>query len=399
MTTRTDSHRPAEAKFEEYSYVGYFDRNRPYGHLDRLEALGLATPHQLDTLARMRALQQTVRSSTHRGNYASKGTCDHCGVHFRYAVAFRHDPTGDVIVTGEQCAEERFGYTRDEWEAKQLRSQARTADALAAFIEEYPDLEVMLSPAAADRVHGILGDMASKLRKYGSLSVKQVAFARRLIAESKGEAPVPTAGSGTPPSEKQLAFLRTLCDERGLDFDSIADGLDRRSASAKIDEVKAMDRPGREGEGEARSILDRLVIPAGRYAIASSDGGWEFYQVDRPDEGKWAGYVFLSRLHGAPGDWSRVAVRDLVQKSVVFTAIDEDTMAAAVAFGRESGECSQCGSPLSNQKSIDAGIGPVCAKNLGVKQSELAAQYAAPRPVREESDAPAVDQYGNPLPF
>ena len=392
---RTDAHRPAEARFEDYTYIGSFDRNMPYGWLPLAVAKGLATERDLALLEELRAFQAMIQTSTHRGNYATKGTCDHCGVHFRYAVAFRHNPSGDVIVTGEQCATERFDWTRDEWEAKQLREQARVADVLTAFAEAHPDLDVMLSPAAAGKTHSILGDMATKLRRYGSLSDKQIAFARRLVAEATG-APIPAVG-GVPPTDKQLAFFRSLCEERGLDADALAEGLDRRALSAKIDEVKATPRPGREKQDAARVELARFDIPAGRYAI-DRDGHWDFFQVDRPTEGKWAGYVFLSQLFGAPGDWNRQPIKDLARKAEVFAAVDRDVMAAAVAFGRESGECSQCGSPLSNEGSIAAGIGPVCAKNLGVKQRELAAQYAADKPATSTT-APTHDEYGDPLPF
>lgn len=36
----------------------------------------------------------------------------------------------------------------------------------------------------------------------------------------------------------------------------------------------------------------------------------------------------------------------------------------AMAYGKETGECSICGKRLTNTASIEAGIGPICASNL-----------------------------------
>jgi hypothetical protein len=39
---------------------------------------------------------------------------------------------------------------------------------------------------------------------------------------------------------------------------------------------------------------------------------------------------------------------------------------AAVKWGRLTGRCSCCGLPLSDPKSIERGIGPICAENWGL---------------------------------
>ena len=46
-------------------------------------------------------------------------------------------------------------------------------------------------------------------------------------------------------------------------------------------------------------------------------------------------------------------------------AAQEDPEAAAIAYGRETGSCSCCGRELTNQQSIDLGIGPICLDRLG----------------------------------
>lgn len=46
-------------------------------------------------------------------------------------------------------------------------------------------------------------------------------------------------------------------------------------------------------------------------------------------------------------------------------AIAADPLAAAVAYGRETGSCSCCGRPLTNGLSVELGIGPVCREKFG----------------------------------
>ena len=42
-----------------------------------------------------------------------------------------------------------------------------------------------------------------------------------------------------------------------------------------------------------------------------------------------------------------------------------DPLAAAIAYGKEFGQCAVCGRELSDPVSIERGIGPICADNLG----------------------------------
>ena len=46
--------------------------------------------------------------------------------------------------------------------------------------------------------------------------------------------------------------------------------------------------------------------------------------------------------------------------------VSDDPLAAAVAYGRETGECSCCGRELTNAESIELGIGPVCRDKWGM---------------------------------
>ena len=46
-------------------------------------------------------------------------------------------------------------------------------------------------------------------------------------------------------------------------------------------------------------------------------------------------------------------------------AVCADPKAAAVAYGRRTGECCICGRELTNKESIELGIGPICAEKFG----------------------------------
>ena len=43
-----------------------------------------------------------------------------------------------------------------------------------------------------------------------------------------------------------------------------------------------------------------------------------------------------------------------------------DPLAAAIAYGRETGSCSCCGRELTNKVSIDLGIRPICREKWGL---------------------------------
>lgn len=48
------------------------------------------------------------------------------------------------------------------------------------------------------------------------------------------------------------------------------------------------------------------------------------------------------------------------------TSLTGDLLAAAVAYGRKTGQCSCCGRELTDPNSIEAGIGPICADKWGM---------------------------------
>lgn len=157
---------------------------------------------------------------------------------------------------------------------------------------------------------------------------------------------------------KQVAFLTSLREERDV-FGRDPAGMTKREASEEIDRLLKQPPVATRG-ATSEPVAD---VPAGRYALDKLDGGAAFYQVDRPTEGRWAGYCFVKLLIGAPGDWRKERVGNW--RSIVSRIAEAGPREAAIRFGMESGYCGRCGSPLSNEESLRLGIGPVCRDKAG----------------------------------
>lgn len=100
-------------------------------------------------------------------------------------------------------------------------------------------------------------------------------------------------------------------------------------------------------------------VPAGRYAV-DVDGKLGFFKVDRPTEGRWAGYTFVKQMASD----AEYPVRGQ-RKNLVLAAVAANPQAASMRYGREIGKCGVCGRTLTNDESRAAGIGPVCAQKMG----------------------------------
>lgn len=222
------------------------------------------------------------------------------------------------------------------------------------FRADHPELADALYEGAVE--NEILIDMSQWLRTRGSLSDKQINFAVRLFKTERGDIrPIDGEPEAT---DSQRDFLRSLCDERGLSYTEMADGLGRWSMSNRIDWI--MEQP-QASNSDAPDLPD---VPTGYYALDIA-GEVRFYRVEHGNEGtRWEGWTFVHRLYGAPGDWNRERVRGFAATNDVLELIAEDIESALRLFGREVAYCGVCGSPLSNEESRAYGIGPICRETL-----------------------------------
>lgn len=170
-----------------------------------------------------------------------------------------------------------------------------------------------------------------------------------------------------PATEKQIAFVRSLIDQKLVGdahetaLEKMVDMLARDAftmprASAWIERLKNMPNANIAAKPEANDLF-----PAGRYAVMGEDGVMKFYKVDRPCEGKWAGYTFLKVQAG--DDFH--AVKGAAAKAIL-AKIAADPQAAMLAYGKLIGVCGACGRTLTDPVSRAMGIGPVCRERFGI---------------------------------
>lgn len=168
-----------------------------------------------------------------------------------------------------------------------------------------------------------------------------------------------------------------IADEASRDQAALVDWLRTQTWSEFAQDLaRYFDRKGRlteRQEAAARSMREKVEVkrqsrssgggypdvPAGRYAI-EVNGEIKFYKVDRPTQGRWAGWTFVKVQ--ASDEFYRVkgaAARSILEQ------IEQDPIEASKRYGREIGRCGVCNRTLTQPESIAAGIGPICAANTG----------------------------------
>lgn len=186
MTTRTDIHRPVEMDPANYEYVAAFDNTLGWAITD----FGLE-------------IARKIGRDDHLGRGVSQ--CHHCGAHIRYFAVLEYTPTGEYIVVGETCVDNRFAL-RSKAEFDRLRKAAaldrqnqRIKTAAAAFVASLEgearialDRETDLAETFGFDPTGYsvrtITDIRRKIwDRYGDASERQVAFVERLIIENRGE--------------------------------------------------------------------------------------------------------------------------------------------------------------------------------------------------------------------
>lgn len=183
-TQRTDIHRPTEMDPENYEFVAAFDNQSVPGWVLLGGDWALA-----------------ISQKIHRDDHLGRGTfqCHHCGARVRYFAVLEYTPTGEYIVVGETCLDNRFSLVSKR-EFDRLRKAAaldRKAQRIKTEARSFVDNLSGVAKVAFDRetdlvaTFGLDGYALSTItdirRKvwnlYGNASERQVAFVERLIAE------------------------------------------------------------------------------------------------------------------------------------------------------------------------------------------------------------------------
>lgn len=174
---RLDPHSPSAFNPADYTWVGYSDDGD--SKCGPLRDGILFPPVDAPGAVELRA----EANPSGRRNQIHPGGCDACGqMGLRYRHYFRHDPTGDVIVLGDQCvaktdfpsreAHAAAKKVRAEREAAEMREKATewaaANESAAQFLAAVVDGTINVG-----RSGDFLRDLNAKLVMYGSLSEKQ----------------------------------------------------------------------------------------------------------------------------------------------------------------------------------------------------------------------------------
>jgi hypothetical protein len=114
-------------------------------------------------------------------------------------------------------------------------------------------------------------------------------------------------------------------------------------------------------------------IPVGFYATPSLTGAQDldFWKVTRGKDGtQWEGVPFAARVLGG-GDGKNLRTERIgnIQQRIALRAIrDAGPDTAKRAFADKLKHCTECGLPLTDQVSRDAGMGPTCRDKKAVRE-------------------------------
>lgn len=122
-------------------------------------------------------------------------TCYHCGHRIRYAAGYKHLPTGEHVVFGEECADLIDTENRISYEFKRLRKAAAEKrkqekrnqewiDRREAMEQDFPEVvEFMEITNWQAEKFTFLIDMKFAYDKWGSLTERQISAVEKIMAK------------------------------------------------------------------------------------------------------------------------------------------------------------------------------------------------------------------------
>lgn len=180
---RTDLHRKGAIVPSDYEYVMSYSlatsqdgfQVPSYNVNCFLDSNHSITAHSGDCCLIGMYQDKTKSFAKHGGT----GKCTICGASFVYGDVWCHIESGEYIHVGHNCADKMNSPDRRAFEygrTKFVADQAKLAR-LEKFYELNDGMKLVFSVADKD---SILADMKSKVMEWGSLTEKQIAFAKKL---------------------------------------------------------------------------------------------------------------------------------------------------------------------------------------------------------------------------
>lgn len=264
------------------------------------------------------------------------------------------------------------------------RKRKSLINSLEVFEQENPGIRQFLSEGAMKKTNTFLSSLNSKLNKFGELTEKQLAAARRLHA-----------GETKPQDEKEAdvaIFDRENIGvreylERMADSNEFCRSLHKQlrdKGFLSVGQLNAVKNSmSREKElAEAPITLNRLVqafldssrelkwpklrlqtedglkVVLSRAGERSSAAG----SVNVTDGRRYAEGIFYGRI---TPDGRAVLKKDPQSVIDTLTRFNADPNVEIKAQGLRTGQCCCCGRELTDPESVANGIGPICAENWG----------------------------------
>lgn len=197
------------------------------------------------------------------------------------------------------------------------RKEKQTADNLTNFEAANPDIAAWWTGSTFD----FAMSLRESVQKFGKLTDNQLAAAQRCVAKFN-EAKAKRAAAVANAQDVNVGAVETAF-QRGME------------SGVKRPKIRLL-------SGELSFVLSRA-----------------------PDHGRNAGSLYViaegDNYLGKITEGKFVKSRDCSDKDEAgVIAACADPLNSAVAYGKRFGICSCCGRELSNQESIDLGIGPIC---------------------------------------
>ena len=179
-------------------------------------------------------------------------------------------------------------------------------------------------------------------------------------------------------SEKQVAFIDSLLNERELDaiqvtsFRSMLPTMTKKQASGMIDILLRQPKRVEKVPGATKSLLQEALskAPKSKYAVPVDE--LDISLEDTPLTGdllfleirEYMGNLYMRRLTGSVGGFTRhkVPSQDSI---VIMDIIAKDPYKYAKIFGQHYSCCGSCGAELTDPVSRDLQLGPECRKKFG----------------------------------
>ena len=179
-------------------------------------------------------------------------------------------------------------------------------------------------------------------------------------------------------SEKQVAFIDSLINERELDaitvssFRSSLPTLTKKQASGMIDLLLRLPQRSTKVPGATKSLLQEALskAPKSKYAVPVDE--LDISLEDTPLTGdllfleirEYMGNLYMRRLTGSVGGFTRHKVPSQ-DSMVIMDIIAKDPYKYAKIFGQHYSCCGSCGAELTDPVSRDLQLGPECRKKFG----------------------------------